>query len=102
MRLTYCNRLGYHSSGGFYFEYVNPLPQDKVLTFAPAYQFHFSGQKLDRKDGPLAKSGENGAEQDRRVLDRQGRGMLVSHILYLLYFFDRSFLYDQENIRWVY
>jgi C2 domain len=51
------SRLGYHSSGGFYFEYAQPLSEDKIKIIAPAYKFNFSAQKLDRKDGPLARSG---------------------------------------------
>ena len=50
-------RLGYTSSGGFSFDDFQPLAAQVVRPIAPAYTLHVSGQKLDRKDGPLGASG---------------------------------------------
>lgn len=49
--------LGYTSSGGFSFDEFTPLTENVIKPIAPAYTLHVSGQKLEKKDGPLGASG---------------------------------------------
>jgi hypothetical protein len=60
VKINFCYRHGYESSGGFGVDEFLPLPGETVRPVAPAYRVYPSAMKLDKKDsGPTGKSGNS-------------------------------------------
>jgi hypothetical protein len=52
------NSPGYQSSGAFVVEWITPLVPSAARQTPYAFLFNARGMKLEKKDGPLGKSGD--------------------------------------------